>query len=179
MMNNTRRSSVAIHEAAHAIASHRAGLVPWMVTIIPDEEAGTAGVSHDLDGPVTYLNEAREECQTEENSRSYLVSLLAGLAANLENGDDPEEAALGAASDTEKAHDFIQVWGPAWTYDDAMGAAREFVRREWRAIQAVADELLEHETLDDEEVELVILTAEGDEEASAGLTMYRALKSDS
>ena len=40
MMNDTRRSSVAIHEAAHAIASHRAGLVPWMVTIIAGDDNG-------------------------------------------------------------------------------------------------------------------------------------------
>jgi len=102
-----------------------------------------------------------------------IVSLLAGLAANLEDGEPEDRAAIGAGSDVEDARHYLQRWGLEWSFEDAMRAAHESVRKEWPVIEAVAAELLERETLDDTEVELVILIADGDADAVAALAGYR------
>jgi len=168
-----RRRPTAIHEAAHAVADHRAGFNPIGVTIVPDHDRGTEGAEHQLDGPRLYLNAVGELCQDSDDSRAFIVSLLAGLAANLEDGQPADEAALGAEGDVEDAQDRLQQWGLEWSLDDAMRAAREFVQREWRVIEAVAAELLDRETLDDTEIELVILRADGDADTEADLVQYR------
>ena len=173
MSTDSNRRSVAIHEAAHAVAFHRAGFDPYRVTIVPDHDRGTEGTASQLDGPRLFRNAAGELCQDLVDSRALIVSLLAGLAANLEDGEPEDRAAIGAGSDVEDARHYLQRWGLEWSFEDAMRAAHESVRKEWPVIEAVAAELLERETLDDTEVELVILIADGDADAVAALAGYR------
>lgn len=166
------RRSVAMHEAAHAVADFRAGFNLGPATIARDPERRTLGTAGG-GGPTSYTNAAGEEVYHLEDWRAHVVSLLAGLAAETADGADTEPAERGAASDSERAREAIERWGLEWTFADARRAAGEFVRREWSAIEAVAAELLEHETLDAEEVELVILAADGDADAPAALAAYR------
>ena len=51
--------------------------------------------------------------------------------------------------------------------------------KNWEAIKTVATDLLNFETLDSDEIHLLIMIGDGDEEAPDALIAYRALKTGS
>lgn len=169
--------TIAYHEAGHAVAEYRFGFVPVLVTIIGKDTVDGYSVREygDEDG-------ARREDE--------IVAYLAGHAAQLElarrtldSGDPlPVGAFCGARSDLS-----VVIYGgrnyPNGLLLDGerikqwMRKTRDFVKREWRAIDAVARELLECKTLDDAEIELTIDATDHNVDPRKYLDKYRALKS--
>jgi hypothetical protein len=81
-----------------------------------------------------------------------------------------ENGIVLAGCEKTKAKDRIRPW---------IRGAREFVKREWLAIDSAARELLDSRTLDDDEVELAIVRIDetlSSQEYSRQLGQYRAFK---
>jgi hypothetical protein len=138
----------AIHEAAHAVAALRLGLIFDHVTAVPDLEAETDGALHwtdlqsaggleisaDIDAVVLLAGPFAEARLLD----STLHEVLAGDAA----GEDREALATLGLDDEQ----FVA----------ASREALELVQQEWPLIERVAQALLERETLDFAEVEALI-----------------------
>lgn len=146
---------VAIHEAAHAVAAaaHRCRFE--YVTAIPAELGnGLTSGGHLKSKPfVTKID-------TPASLNGRLVSILVGPAASevhphfdptTYNGDIAEAEELircihpDAADSVRDAH-----------FSDIVALAKDFVRRNWRAIEAVAAALIERGTLTEKQVRAVI-----------------------
>ena len=157
------------------MADYRFGFCPTRVTIVPDCGKATTGSA----GTVYDGNLASDREQ-------QIISLLAGRVAQSEwlrhaihrgDGDAlPAGAFCGAHSDFERARELLfhgeslRQW---------ISEAREFVNREWLAIDSVARELLDSKTLDDAEVELAIVRIDetvSPQEYAMQLGQYRAWK---
>lgn len=167
----------AYHEAGHAVAEYRFGFAPALVTIIGKGTA--AGHS---------VRMYREEDGSQRENE--IVAYLSGHAAQLEwtrrtldSGDTlPVGAFCGARSDLS-----VVIYGgpdfPNGLLLDGerikqwMRKTRDFVKREWRAIDAVARELLVCKTLDGAEIELCIDATDDNVDPREYLDKYRALKS--
>jgi hypothetical protein len=150
------RQHVAHHEAGHALAHMRGGLGTRLISIVPDEQKGTLGRAGSLDGESAGGN-AWEAC---------MLALFAGYAAQVRF--DPSCEALarrGARSDFEKAQELAGVGTNEWATTQAewLERASAFVADEgnWRAIQLLAAELLEHEDLDPDIAITVVEVADG------------------
>ena len=138
----------AIHEAGHAVAAIRAGLVFDQVSIIPDESLETDGA--------LYWNEMEELGEIVMPPELLAVVLLAGPCA--------EARARGLRSDRMFAGEAATQDREAMatlglTQSQFMAASREavaLVERDWHVIEAVAQELTEVERLDYEEVEAMV-----------------------
>ncbi|MFH1923619.1 MAG: hypothetical protein ABIP48_27480 [Planctomycetota bacterium] len=168
------RASVAYHEAGHAVADCRHGFDLFWVTVQPK-------------GDYAGKNEGAGSWWTPEEAEQRLVGLYAGYAAQRRSDPDQSDtlARSGASGDFDKAADILR-----WLHPDATDAelqrlqnewiaqAQTFVNdeRNWGAIDALAEELLEHEELDGDEIELVIALADGDPAAAEALARYRGLK---
>lgn len=132
------RFDVAVHEAAHAVANHRAVIDTGTVTIIPSPQEGSLSAVQSGD----WWND--EELEGE------VVSLLAGVAAEIELlGRTWGEASPGAGNDIEKAECLIERFFLGVTVDEWLTKAQEFVRREEDAIRYAAEILVAFEVLDD------------------------------
>lgn len=98
------------------------------------------------------------------------MELLAGYFGDLRAGAPAPVARESVADDDEKTAAFLK-YTPRSRAVLRKRAAR-LVEREWKAIERVAVELLEHVTLDETEVETIILISDGREER-ATLVQYR------
>ena len=143
MSGNNRRLHVAIHEAAHAVGYHRAGIDTGTITIIPNVEEGTRGSVQTGD----WWNQ--------EELEGAIVALLAGVAAEAEllilrRPRARRLTALDAAgggSDMDEAEYLRGRFLPDTTIEAWAGKAQEFVRSEETAIRYVAAVLLAVEVL--------------------------------
>ena len=140
-------SFTAIHEAGHAVADHVLGQTPDKVTIEPNHEEGAAGHASQSDG----------DDMTEEGTRALVVALLAGEGASLLAGEAAEIASEGAASDQDKAEEYI--YGLRDTEDERVSLLRDLrdetealLRNHWSKLGLVARFLLKHTTLDDDDL---------------------------
>ncbi len=171
----SRLSWTAHHEAAHAVAALR--LRPLVdrgnVTIVPDTNAGTLGHADAEEemGTFTQLPDGKVEATLDPRDvEAEIVELLAGYFGSVRAGCPAGWAKIGASSDSEKAARMLkQIGGKRPTFKKR---AEQFVDREWKAIEAVARELLLYKTLDDYEVELIADV--GRPEARTELAEYRA-----
>lgn len=155
MTSNWKTRLVAFHEAGHAVADLRADFLPGRVTIVPDRDRGILGlcrsVYEDFDG--TQLKDS-------------VISLLAGYTATMEcrrrwrlpcGRRESRREFLSASSDVEQARSLL---GIAKT-DIAelkpwLNQTRQFVVKEWRAITAVAGELIESQELNADEIQAIV-----------------------
>lgn len=134
--------STAIHEAAHAVADITFGHDFGIVTIIPSN--GNAGVS-----------QAVESWEDEDGARKWIISLLAGQAAEMRAGlQTGERIRFGASSDRREVRRVLQF--TEWTMREAEQATARFVYRNWRQIRAVAKELFKYRKLDQFEIEMIL-----------------------
>ena len=159
--------STAHHEAGHAVADVRFGFSSFRVTIRPDPETGTLGRSWPMDHPA--------DASDHDN---YLIVLCAGYASEIKFAPGTEAVSrIGADNDLEKVHQILNKREESGTEIHWISKAKLFVDDNWNAIRAVADELLSHEELDFDEVELIVEHSDtGSAEVQATLATYRALK---
>ena len=163
---------VAHHEAGHAVAGIVLGVEFTAVRIVPDKD-GKIGVPLKTMpglGPRPSLNpgefndeEWAELSQSDEKWESwkngdhekYAIFCFAGKAAQLE--------CAGVASDEDAKADysFVEYWLPNYEQRKAAleKAARELVRKYWRAVQAIAAELLKRTELNPSEIEEIFRRA--------------------
>ena len=142
-MNDGDLRRVAYHEAAHAVASFRAGGIP-SITLVPTEHALGACTSDELD---------------KLDDRTYVRVCLAGPAMDLERGlPDVREDAW---TDFDLAEPFISQNG--WNEAELLSDARTWVRSEMPAITAVAERLLVDRKLTEGEIAILIGAADGED----------------
>jgi len=138
----------AIHEAAHAVAAIRAGLVFETVSALPDE-------AHELDGAL-YWTEIQDSGELAMAPELVAVVSLAGPCAEArERGQRFDRMFSGvAATDDREA-----VAALGLTEDQFVAACREtiaLIERDWPLIERVAEELADRDRLTYEEVERIV-----------------------
>jgi len=199
-----RIEDIAYHEAAHAVAHARFGFGASSVTIVPSEAAGSAGSAAHTDGYEEFSPMQREDWshfraaagipgfaadfESEAKGRSvvtinarkaeqHVIACLAGYAAEVAHTIPScvKTARLGAWDDFDRARSALRRMGGNTRLDIWKCRAQWFVERDWKAIQLVANDLLELKTLDDAEVECLVGIADGEENAIETLARYRAL----
>ncbi|HLX62280.1 MAG TPA: hypothetical protein VKX17_13455 [Planctomycetota bacterium] len=140
----------AYHEAAHAVADTRFGCHPVKASIKPSE--GTLGSVSSLDG-----------WDDSETARNYVISCLAGYVTEIRLDSSNEQAArLGASRDFEMASKPLEQLN--MDLQSGIAIAKEWVNRSenWKAIELVAQELLIHEELVGDEIETLVVIADGE-----------------
>jgi len=166
-------SWVAHHEAAHAVVGLR--LRPGSgsgATIVPSGDTLGRASTEDV------LFSGRRDQRTgmlvpdARAVEAVIVELLAGRLGAARAGCPAALAESMACGDEEKVADLLQF--TPRTRTALRRKALRFVEREWKAIAAVAQELLEHGILDDVEIELLAdLTRP--QKARAELVRYRQI----
>lgn len=143
---------VAIHEAGHAVAAIRAGLVFDAVSIEPDELL-------ELDGAL-YWNEMEEIGEIAMPPELLAVVLLAGPCAEArERGLRPDRMFLGEGA-TQDREAMATLGLTESQFVAASREAMELVERDWALIQQVAGELEDGASLSYEDVEDIVDAAE-------------------
>lgn len=138
----------AIHEAAHAVAAIRAGLIFKHVTAIPDEYEETEGALH--------WSDLHASGDVEVSPALLAVVLLAGPCAEARVTDREVDEVF---SDEEALDDREAITELMLNADDFMKASVEalsLVERDWPLIERIADELMEVDELGYEEVEAMV-----------------------
>lgn len=141
----------AVHEAAHAVAAIRAGLVFKHVTAIPDEYEETEGALH--------WSDLQASGDIEMSAELLAVVLLAGPCAEARFTRREVDDVF---SDEEAADDRDAIAGLMLSTDAFLSASMEalaLIDRDWTLIERVADELLEVDELDYLEVEAMVARA--------------------
>jgi ATP-dependent Zn protease len=161
-MNPKRREATALHEAGHAVAGARlfpAGRTTGRTRIEPDDEAGT-GAHHEAEDLVFAITDDPSEFEAQSAEfRKEAVYDCAGYAALIAAGYSEADATQGCGSDFDKAA------GNAYTTLEAAKTRAVELMREPKniaAVQRVADELLRKNTLEPDEVAILIEIADGE-----------------
>lgn len=138
----------AVHEAAHAVAAIRSGLVFKHVTAIPDEYEDTEGALH--------WGDLQASGDIEMSPDLLAVVLLAGpcAEARVTNREVDEVFADEEATDDRDAIASLMLDEDAFM--KASLEALALVERDWPLIEHIADELLEVDELDYTEVEALV-----------------------
>ena len=140
--------STAIHEAGHAVAAIRAGLVFDRVTAVPDFD-------EDLDGAL-HWNELQTSGEVAMSPEASAMVLLAGACAEARARGlraDRMFAGVGAADDREA------VASLGLSDAQFMAASRDalaLVEHDWPAIERVASALMSGGSLGFDEVERIV-----------------------
>lgn len=140
--------TTALHEAGHAVAAVRAGLVFDRVTAIADLE-------EELDGAL-HWNDLEASGEVAMSPELVAVVLLAGPVAEaraLRRRPDRVFTGWAALDDRESV---AQLGLSDQQFVAASRAALELVERDWPAIERVAAELLRGRELGYEDVEALV-----------------------
>jgi hypothetical protein len=134
----------AIHEAAHAVAAVRMGLVFERVSAVADEE-------RDIDGALDWM-EIHDQLELEMPREALAIVLLAGPCAEAKFRRLRFDRVFSgvAASDDRAAIATLGLSTEEFLV--ASGDVRAFVDEDWTSIERVADELERGRDLDFDEV---------------------------
>lgn len=141
----------AIHEAAHAVAAIRCGLVFDTVTAIPDDEL-------ELDGALNWT-ELHDEVGLEMSIEALAMVSLAGPCAEARLRrlrPDRVFAGVAALDDRESV---AQLGLDETQFVTASRDALDLVERDWALIERIADALEAGGTLSYDAVEALVLEA--------------------
>jgi hypothetical protein len=147
--------STAIHEAAHAVAAIRAGLVFDTVSAEPDE-------THELDGAL-YWTELQESGELAMPPELLAVVLLAGPCAEaraMRRRPDRVFEGFAASQDREA---MATLGLSSAQFMTATREAIDLIERDWKIIERVAEELISGLRLTFNEVDAIV--ASGDKPA--------------
>jgi ATP-dependent Zn protease len=155
----------AYHEAGHAVAYYVLGIEHGYVTIRPKD--GDVGHTTHHDG---WLLGPEGWSLSREDGENQIIACYAGREAEQRAFPAAPLAELeeGAASDDEYAAEYLRSLGGG--DEQALRArARNFLAEHWSKVEAVAAQLIEHEWLEETEIEFI---CDGE---MAGLETYRQL----
>lgn len=141
----------AVHEAAHAVAAIRAGLIFKHVTALPDEFEETEGALH--------WSDLHASGDVEVSPQLLAVVLLAGpLAEARLTGREVDEVFTDeeALDDRDAIHE-LMLGSDAFVA--ASVDALQLIERDWPLIERIADELMEVDVLAYDEVEALVAAA--------------------
>ncbi len=140
----------AIHEAGHAVAAIRAGLVFEHVSVLPDE-------SLEIDGAL-YWDESQAELVMPPELLA--VVLLAGPCAEArERGLRFDRMFEGMAA-TQDREAMATLGLSEQQFIAATREASSLIERDWPSIEQVAEELADAERLTYHEVEAIVMAAD-------------------
>lgn len=138
----------AIHEAAHAVAAIRAGLMFKHVTAIPDEYEETDGALH--------WSDLHASGDIEVPPELLAVVLLAGPCAEARATNREVDDVFADEEATDDRDAIASLMLTADAFVSASMEALALIERDWPLIERVADELIEVDELDYEEVEALV-----------------------
>ena len=142
---------VAIHEAGHAVAAIRAGLVFDQVSVLPDE-------SLEIDGAL-YWNESDAEIVMPPELLA--VVLLAGPCAEARERGLRADRMFDGVAATQDREAMAALGLSEQQFIAATKEALAIVERDWALIEKVAEGLADHERMDYEDVESIVASSEG------------------
>ena len=161
--------ATAYHEAGHAVAEVVQGLSVSSASIVADADDDSLGRCYSPPVLGYEFNSAREQRQV---ARASIVGCYAGVEA--QRLVDPAPADFHGQADDEQAFAVSREYAVLprsceFVGDDAHMAylerlrreARRLVRKHRRAVEAVAEALLQHETLDGVDIEAIVESVEG------------------
>jgi hypothetical protein len=146
-MNISR--TTAIHEAAHAVAAIRAGLIFDHVTALPDDAEETDGALHWTD--------LQSSGDLELSPRLLAIVSLAGPFAEAKEVGrrlDRVFAGYAAADDREAV---AQLGLDDAQFVAASRETMELIERDWPLIERIADQLMAGGLLEFDEVEALVI----------------------
>ena len=143
----------AIHEAAHAVAAIRAGLVFDTVSAVPDERM-------EVDGAL-YWTELQESGEVAMAPELMAVVSLAGPCAEARvRGLRPDRMFQGVTAGDDR--ESVAALGLSEEqFLSAYREAAELIERDWSLIERIADELAATEYLTYGEVEEMVVQSDG------------------
>ena len=153
MSEHENLKKTAIHEAGHAVVALRLDHIFGATTIIADHDLGSWGSTEFKELSDSY---------TEETASEHVMILSAGYAALVADGWAKDVAANGAEDDFQRAEATINGFGlkplSCWLQETV-----EFLSTEEnkRAVQFVAERLLQHWELDKEFIQVLVELADG------------------
>lgn len=156
------RRATAYHEAGHAVAAWWLGLRFRGVSIRPDDESEGRLTWHTL--PARFQPDVNLTPRGEQLlGQRTVVSLAGGIAQEIATGTPWDECGVGGDVQNTVTFGLYASGGDdqeCELYCDLMAhRARRIIRRQWAAVEAVAQALLEREQLTEDEVLAVALDA--------------------
>lgn len=133
--------SIAVHEAAHAVASVVLHVHLVSLTTMPDDERGTLGGAK-----VRHCASVRAGTAPEWRFRRHIRVVLAGEIASAKlAGRDPDFSHAIQSSDAQHAAEYALAAGldPAEAMREEMPRARALVEAHWPAILRVAEAVID------------------------------------
>jgi hypothetical protein len=146
-------TKTAIHEAGHAVAHVRLGILQDLLTIISDEYFCGA-----------VLSEGVETVDNTDKAERMVLAYCAGFAALVAAGYPTEIAIVGSDDDFEKCSKLIEDWDLRYSLERFKDLAIELMSepKNVAAVQLVANYALEHKRVEGDVVDVLVELADGD-----------------